>query len=186
VAAGTRGRRSAIAEHELALSYALALEARLLERGWMVVLTRREGGVAMSNRERAELANRAGVSACLHVHLDGVRTRLRWLGALRSGSTTIVASPSHAHPDGVVGASVRLASTLHPALVRGTGLRDRGIAMRNDLTSLNWNRVPTALLELGYLTHPRDEARLVDPICQEDVARSLAEALDTWREGTRR
>ena len=118
-------------------------------------------------RERAELANRAGV---LRVPARASRRRAdssRWLGALRSGSTTIVASPSHAHPDGVVGASVRLASTLHPALVRGTGLRDRGIAMRHDLTSLNWSRVPTALLELGYLTHPRDEARLVDPICQE-------------------
>lgn len=181
-AAGTRGLRSRIPEHEVALRYALAMEASLHRRGWTVTMSRRSADLVSSNKERALAANHSGAIVAVNVHCNGVRDRLRWAGRLKRGCMTIVSADG---ADAAASAAVtdtahRLAHQVQDALQRAIELPDRGVVVRNDLTSLNWSTIPALLLELGYLTHPEDEAVLLDPSRPSIVAEAIADVLDRF------
>lgn len=158
------------------LDVALRLAARLRRGGVRVTLTRERAEVSISNAERALLAGKVGADMTLRIHCDGVRRAARPLGFLWRGSLTLV--PSRAHvSESLYHDSLRIARCVHPAQVRATGFKDRGIAERGDLSGFNWSPVPVVLLELGYLTNPFEERRLVRLAFRERVAGALAGAL---------
>jgi len=175
-APGARGLLSGTPEHEVTLDVSLLLAARLRARGATVTLTRERADVSISNVERALLAGEVGADLALRIHCDGVRSAARPLGFLWRGCMTCVPSPAHLG-EALCRESLRAAERLHPALVRATGFRDRGIVERSDLSGFNWSPVPVVLLELGYLTNPREERRLLDGDRQERIAAELSAAL---------
>lgn len=158
------------------LDVALRLAARLRRAGIQVTLTRERADISISNVERALLAGEVGADMTLRVHCDGVGRIARPLGFLWRGSLTLVPARAHVaeslHRD-----SYRIAHLLHPRLVRATGFRDRGIIERSDLSGFNWSPVPVVLLELGYLTNPFEERRLVSDAFRERIARALADTI---------
>ena len=42
--------------------------------------------------------------------------------------------------------------------------------------------IPSVLLELGFMSSPRDLANLADPSWRAGMAEALREGLDTWRD----
>ena len=88
---GTEGRFSGVPEYELNLRIALALKSELISRGYEVVMTREDNDTAISNQERAQLANDSGAEACIRIHANGsddssVSGALACHGALRAES----------------------------------------------------------------------------------------------------
>lgn len=174
-ASGTWGARTGVPEHAVNLEFSLRLAHRLREAGFSTTLTRTTPEARVSNAQRAVLANELGARAVVHVHCNGVRRRLRRIGAFRSGSMTIAPGVRYLDPE-TASASLELARGLHRALISAGGLSDRGVKRRDDLTGLNWSTVPTAVVELGYLSSPADERCLMDAAWQDRVARALAGA----------
>jgi N-acetylmuramoyl-L-alanine amidase len=72
--------------------------------------------------------------------------------------------------------SRQLAEKLANALY-GAGLKVNGIRMA-PLLPLGEGDLPTVLVELGYLTHPEDNARLSDPDMQQKMAKALFEGIE--------
>ncbi|MFS0673552.1 N-acetylmuramoyl-L-alanine amidase family protein [Ornithinibacillus sp. 179-J 7C1 HS] len=68
--------------------------------------------------------------------------------------------------------SKKLANTLHKHVVRETGFRDRGVKRENYFV-LKDTTMPAVLLEVGYITNPHDEERMLS----EDFQQSVAEAI---------
>ena len=72
--------------------------------------------------------------------------------------------------------SLRAGTLVQAELVRATGARDLGLVERGDLTGFNWADVPVVLAETGFLSNPRERARLRSPAYQLRLARGLAAA----------
>jgi N-acetylmuramoyl-L-alanine amidase len=175
-APGTRGLLTRRPEHQITLEVSLLLATELRARGARVTLTRDEPDASISNSERALLAGEVGADVALRIHCDGVRRAARPFGLFFRGSLTLV--PGRAHLDRALHRDSRhIAERLHPALLRATGFRDRGIAERDDLAGFNWSPVPVVLLELGYLTNPWEERQLTRTDAQRRIATELSEAL---------
>ena len=68
---GTEGRYSGVPEYDLNLRIALALKSELSVRGYEVVMTREDNDTAISNQERAKMANASGAEACVRIHANG-------------------------------------------------------------------------------------------------------------------
>lgn len=74
---GTVGRFSGIYEYALNLDISLRLKELLEQQGYAVLLTRETNDTAISNAERAQMANAAGADIYVRIHANGSEGRRR-------------------------------------------------------------------------------------------------------------
>ncbi len=89
-----------------------------------------------------------------------------------------------ADADSLAGSS-RLAYDLQEKLVASLGAEDRKVKQA-PFYVLAGARMPAALLELGFISHEADAARLETRGYQERMAEAVAEAVQSYRQETRR
>jgi N-acetylmuramoyl-L-alanine amidase len=165
---GTRGVVTGVAEAELNLRVALRLRTMLQVAGMRVVMTRtKTAGTSIGNIARARIANEAGAALFLRIHADGstdpkVRGTHTLYPALRRGWT-----------DDVYVASKRAARIVQTELVDALGFPDRGLQERSDFTGFNWADVPVVLVEMGFMTSPKDDRLLGSGAYQRRAALGL-------------
>ena len=68
---GTTGTYTGLGEYELNLDIALKVRDRLEKLGYEVVMAREDNDTAISNKERAQMANEAGADVCVRIHANG-------------------------------------------------------------------------------------------------------------------
>jgi N-acetylmuramoyl-L-alanine amidase len=119
-----------------------------------------------TDEQRAQFANELGADLLLSLHVDGAPSpapngiATYHYGGAESGSTI----------------GERLANLVQRELVARTGLLD-GQVHAKTWSILRLTRMPAVRVELGYLTSPRDRARLVDPSFRDTVAEGLLVAV---------
>ncbi len=161
-------------EYQLNLKVAKKLRRELKARGYEIVLTRTSNDVMLSNIERAKIANASGAEICIRIHADSMPSP-----GVRGAS---VSCPSARNPyAGHLSAdSRRLCECLIQAYCSTTGIKNRGVIMRDDLTGTNWSEIPVCLVELGFLSNPSEDAMMQDADMQEQMARGLADGVDAY------
>lgn len=81
---------------------------------------------------------------------------------------------TEAHQD-----SSRLAYAIHQRLIAATGGSDRGV-LQAPFYVLNGVEAPAVLIEVGYLSHPEEGARLGRPEHQEKLATAITEGVKAF------
>ena len=61
-----------------------------------------------------------------------------------------------------------------------TGLRNRGVFYRDDLTGTNWSTVPTTLMEMGFMTNAADDRFMASASGQKKMVTGLADGIDAY------
>ncbi len=167
---GTKGLNSGIPEYEINLKIGFKLKKELEQRGVKVVMTRESNDVQISNRERAEVANKAEADIFIRLHFNGsASTRERGFLILipsKSGVTKAIYPKSR-----------EAAISIEDSYRKFTALPFQGIYERGDITGFNWSKVPSVLVELAYLTSPVDEELVLKEEFQEKMAKGLAEGI---------
>lgn len=175
---GARAHDSRVWEKELTLPIALAVEQELLSRGAAVILTRREdvclsvGDTATKARKRADLqarrdvAEQGGADVLLSIHLNEYRDRAQ------SGPQVFYQRGGAAGQTLAGALQQALNTALHPEKPRS--------AMAGDYYVLR-GKLPSALVECGFLSNAREERLLRDPAYHRQLARALADGLESWR-----
>ncbi|WP_371017609.1 cell wall-binding repeat-containing protein [Pseudalkalibacillus sp. JSM 102089] len=72
--------------------------------------------------------------------------------------------------------SRRLASIVHPLVLSGTGLHDKGIQNDQAFFVIRNAQMPSVLVEIGYMSNPSEESLIKTSHFQNDAAESLAQA----------
>ncbi len=125
-------------EKVLTLKTAQAAAQLLREAGAKVYLTRNED--RRSNlKDVMEFANKTGADIFISIHYNSIDN------SKVSGSETYYYNP----------VSRKFAETMHEAVVRGAGQRDRGL-QRVKFYTVNHARMPSVLLEPVYLSNPEE------------------------------
>jgi N-acetylmuramoyl-L-alanine amidase len=70
----------------------------------------------------------------------------------------------------------RLAYLVHQKLVAHTQAQDRGV-LQAPFYVLNGLQAPAILVEVGYLSHPRESRKLKDPAYQQKLVKAMAEGI---------
>jgi N-acetylmuramoyl-L-alanine amidase len=76
--------------------------------------------------------------------------------------------------------SSRLAYAIHDRLVRGTQAEDRGVKQA-PFYVLAGAKMPSVLLELGFISHAEESRKLRSAAYQEALARAVADGVKAWR-----
>jgi N-acetylmuramoyl-L-alanine amidase len=170
-------------ETEVAWAVALKLREALEARGYAVVLTKSREDELVRNRDRAEVANRAGAALMVRLHCDA---------SVESGFAVYYPDRAGRSKDGTVGpgpsvveGSRRAAAAVHAAMAEGLAgaLRDNGVrtdyqtkvgrAQGGALTGSIFSAVPVVTVEMVVLSDARD----AEFIKAEEGQRRMAEAI---------
>ena len=177
VSGGTRGQYTGLAEHELALSVALKLKKELEARSYTVYLTRTSGNVNISNKQRAEKAAKDNADLFVRIHANGAAPSLRGVMGIGPASNNPYLSKS------VIADSQRLAKLLAKYQSRATGLPRYEDSFVNNMTGINWAKMPVAIIEMGFMTNPLDDRYMASDANQNVIAKGLADGIDAYYKG---
>ena len=73
--------------------------------------------------------------------------------------------------------NLQLAVRLHSALLRATGMEDRGVRRARFIEVLRGQNCPAILIEGGYLSNPREAKLIESPEFRQKLAEAVADAL---------
>jgi N-acetylmuramoyl-L-alanine amidase len=73
--------------------------------------------------------------------------------------------------------NLQLAVRLHSALLRATGIEDRGVRRARFIGVLRGQKRPAILIEAGYLSNPQEARLIEDPAYRQTLAETVAAAL---------
>lgn len=161
---GTSG--NGMQEKNLTLTIAQKIEQELQGSGIKVYMTR-DSDVYPENSTRAQTANDiADLLVSIHIN---------------SGPETANGTESlyqvHANDSSSRLTSKQLAEILQASMISGTGNTNRGVKLRTDLLILNRTTVPSAIVEVVFITNTGDALKISNPAYQDQVAQAIADGI---------
>ncbi len=173
-AVGTSGVASGLHEYELNLAIAQQLKAELEARGYAVILTHEDNETAINCDERAEVANAADADCFIRIHADGAAD------GSAAGASAICITEQNPWTADTYHASRQLSDCILSKYCEETGIANRGIIEEDNMTGNNWSRVPTTLLEMGFMTNPDEDLKMADPGFQQIMVLAIADGIEEY------
>lgn len=202
--------RGGVREADLVLDFARELREVLLRRGVFAVGMTRNADEFVSLDGRIRAARAAGADLLLSLHADALPegiatgTVIYLLGDEASDDSAAYLAERHDRADLLAGVDLNRntdeiarvlmsvawqdtaprARGLADALVAGMGAADIRLHRRpvqsGAFTVLRAVDMPSALIELGFMSSPRDMANLQDSAWRQRMAEAIADGLEIW------
>lgn len=172
VASGATGIYSKKPESQITLEIGMKLKSELENRGYTVIMTRTSQNVNISNQQRASIGNQG--NAVIHLHCDSINS-----SSVR-GAHTIAPSKNNPYCPSIYDLSSSLARHVINQYCQSTGIKNRGVDYRNDLTGINWSKVPSIYIEMGFISNEQEDRLLNDSSFQNKCAVGIANGIDAY------
>ena len=200
-----------LAEKDLMLVFARELKEELLRAGGFEVALTREDDSFVSLERRVALAHRLRADVFLSLHADALQegrahgATVYTLSDSASDEASAALAERHNRADMLAGIDLRgkddtvadvlmdlarmetrpraerLAAAIRDAIAgQGLPLHPRPLRYAG-FSVLKSPDIPSALLELGFMSSPRDLDNLVDPGWRREMAAGVRAALEDWR-----
>lgn len=170
---GATGVQSNIPEYTITHGVATELEKILKSDGYNVIMTKKSPDVQLSNIERTTIANDNNANLIIRIHCDGVDS------PDASGASILVpAVKGNITPD-ISKKSYSYGEKIINEYTEYTGLRNRGVVTRSDLTGFNWSKVPIVLIELGFISNPNEDSFLSNSENYTKIATGIANGINS-------
>ncbi|MBE6015520.1 MAG: N-acetylmuramoyl-L-alanine amidase [Lachnospiraceae bacterium] len=174
VSGGTTGVVTGLHEYELTLQVAQKLQAELSRRGYTVVMCRTSHDVNISNSQRAAIANNANAAAFIRLHANGSTNQNV------SGALTMCQRADNPFNGNLYAQSFALSKAVLNGLCQATGAKKSGVSTVNNMSGINWAKVPVTIVEMGYMTNPTEDRNMASEAYQEKLAQGIANGIDEY------
>ncbi|HEY4984885.1 MAG TPA: N-acetylmuramoyl-L-alanine amidase [Verrucomicrobiae bacterium] len=178
-------------EKKYTLLLAQELRDQLLRAGFNVSLTRSTDAF-VDLPVRPDLANRRRADLFISLHFNAVESGVNQVsGSQVYCMTPVGASSTNARGAGAEAAAsignrndaknILLAYQLQKSLTRNLGAEDRGVC-RGRLAVLRDATMPAVLIEGGYLSHPVEGRKIVDPAYRRQMAKAIVNGVLAYKD----
>ncbi len=137
-------------------------------------MTRTTHDVDISNVERAEIANNAGVDALVRIHANSSSN------TDAHGIETLCMSSSNPYNADLYPASKKLSECLLVAMVERTGAKMRYVSEVDNMTGINWSKVPVSIVEMGYMSNTAEDKLMATEEYRRKLVVGIADGLDLY------
>lgn len=180
---GAKGDRSL--EKRIVLELGLRLARKLRSSGVEVVLTRADDRF-LPLEKRSAVANRANGDLFVSLHTNAVADPsvhgIETFALTAPGTPSTYGDKRSAEAgagDPFIERSVRLGYEIQKQLCKSTRAHSRGLRRANFAVLRN-TASPSVLVEVGFITHNKEERRLLSTKYQERIAGAIAEAIQRY------
>lgn len=173
VSSGTTGVFTKVPEYKLNLKISLKLRDKLKSEGFKVIMTRETNDVNISNIERAEIANKAKSDISIRIHADGSTDK-------NMHGVSILYPASGQVKSEVYIKSKTAASRVMEAIINSTSAKFNGIIARTDLTGFNWTKVPSILIETGFMTNVNEDKMLEKDEYENKIVQGIVQGVEDY------
>lgn len=169
---GTQGVATGVEEYRLTLNMAKKLRAALIQQGCKVIMTRKDNRTAISCAQRARVANKAKADAYLRIHANGSD-----YSSANGAMTICVTSTNRYVSRSMYRKSYALSKAVLNSYVKATGCRKEYIWETDSMSGNNWSKVPTTLIELGYMSNPSEDRMMQRSSYQKKMVKGMADGI---------
>ena len=166
-------------EYELVLDVSLLLKNKLEARGYKVVMVRTTNSGEYSCLDRAKVANDNNAALFLRVHANAAPK-----DHSKNGAMTICITKDNEFVPSMYKKSRLLSDLILNNYVAAVGCYNEGVWERDDMVANNWSKVPTTLVELGYMTNEREDRLMQTSAYKEKMANGLLNGIDAYFKAT--
>ena len=171
---GTNGTFSGVPEYQLNLDIAQMVYERLTAYGYDVILTRENNDTAISNAERAMLANEAGADISVRIHANGSED------PNANGALVLIGSAENPYTAGFYESSYQLGEKVLNAYCNATGMQNLGIQFNDSMTGINWSQIPVIILEMGFMTNQQDDLNMANEAYRQKMANGIVSGIHAY------
>lgn len=169
---GTIGCVTRVNEYQLTLQVAKKLQTELKKQGCKVILTRKDNKTAISCAQRAQKANKAKADAYLRIHANAVD-----FSSANGALTISVSRRNRFIGSKMVKKCYELSKAVLDSYVKATGCRREYIWENDTMSGNNWSKVPTTLIELGYMSNPGEDRKMQSASYQKKMVKGLSDGI---------
>ena len=174
VSSGTEGIVTKRTEYQVNLEVSLKLKSALIARGYDVYMIRETNDVSLSNKKRALMANESGSDILLRIHCNSVDSQSA------NGALTMSPTLSNPYCRSIAADSQELSECVVSTLCRRTGAVNRGVTQTDEMTGINWSKIPVALIEMGFMTNKTEDKQMQKKQTQKKMVDGIANGIDQY------
>lgn len=174
VSSGTEGIVTKRTEYQVNLEVSLKLKSALIARGYDVYMIRETNDVSLSNKKRALMANESGSDILLRIHCNSVDSQSA------NGALTMSPTLSNPYCRSIAADSQEFSECVVSTLCRRTGAVNRGVTQTDEMTGINWSKIPVTIVEMGFMSNPEEDQKLSDNHYQSMLAEGIADGVDRY------
>lgn len=174
VSSGTEGIVTKRTEYQVNLEVSLKLKSILIARGYDVYMIRETNDVSLSNKKRALMANESGSDILLRIHCNSADSQSA------NGALTMSPTLSNPYCKQIAKSSQKLSECVVSTLCRRTGAVNRGVTQTDEMTGINWSKIPVTIVEMGFMSNPDEDQKLSDSQYQSMLAEGIADGVDRY------
>ena len=137
-------------------------------------MCRTSQNVDISNAQRAEIANNNHVSAFIRLHCDSSTS------SSATGTLTLAPSTSNPYCANIASESQALSKAIVNNICNVTGSRNRGVSIVDNMTGLNWSKVPVTIVEMGFLSNPQEDRLLSSDDYQNKIVQGIVNGIGAY------
>lgn len=161
-------------EYDLNLQVAQKLEKELKTRGYDVILTRTANDVDLSNKERCEVANKAGADIMVRLYASSNEDENVY------GAHVYCPTEDSPYLGEFYDSCLNLADSVEDAYCAATGISNHGIWMTDRIAGINWCKMPVVQLEMGNLKNQYNDAYMSQDDNRDVMAKGIADGIDNY------
>ncbi len=154
--------RGNINEKDITLDISKRVEKLLNKKGYVVEMTRITDKT-VSLQERVDISEAIMPDIFVSIHVNS------------SNSESPSGLETHYYKDNSLG----LAKCIHAAMLNNINSNDRGL-FKSKFYVINHTTAPAVLVEIGFLSNPKERAQLVSESRKEATAKAIAEGIDDY------
>lgn len=170
---GTSGVSTHIPEYKTNLAIAKAAKKELVKRGYKVIMLRTTNKCPLSNQQRTKKANNSGADIHICIHCNAA-------GSGATGPLVCVPASSKYVGKKIYSKSCKLGKNILSSVAKTTGKKSHGTIRSNYYTTINWAKIPTMILECGFMTNPTEDRQLNSASYQKKLAKGIANGVDRY------